>query len=375
MTEKVSIITIFHGDKEFIPLIKHNYKSFLDKENHSNYLQGLELVIVDDGKENLISEFCDLENILYLHLDSEKINKFNNQIIENYNQPNKSLLYYEKKRNRLPDGFLRDYGCGMSSHDNIFHMNMDCIYNPKSIERKINFMKRVGAECIYCDTTLAYDIYGKELYKTLSPFKIYESTLFHTREFWKRRGFQWSDTTNEGKAFHYDNGIDRKMDNYYDTIQILSIHNINQYKPVKVTIDGINIDIPHEIVSNINIKEHPFKKYINELFNDEISILGLESEFLKNIEIDERWTTHNITEKWKQTKLSKMVKDVNDKFNVFLYSSKHPAWDLFKNIQFDVIILETHKNYEQMCSIILENKIYEYIHIKGFFIRKDFLEN
>ena len=375
MTEKVSIITIFHGDKEFIPLIKHNYKSFLDEENHTNYLQDLELVVVDDGKENLISEFCDLENILYLHLDSEKINEFNNQIIENHNQPNKSLLYYEKKRGRLPDGFLRDYGCGMSSHNNIFHMNMDCIYNPKSIERKINFMKRVGGECIYCDTTLAYDMYGKELYKTLSSFKIYESTLFHTREFWKRRGFQWQDTTNEGKAFHYNNGIDRKMDNYYDTIQILSIHNINQYKPVKVTIDGINIDIPHEIVSNIDIKEHPFKKYINELFNDEISILGLESDFLKNIEIDERWKTHNITEKWKQTKLSKMVKDVNDKFNIFLYSSKHPAWDLFKNIQFDVIILETHKNYEQMCSIILENKVYEYIHVKGLFIRKEFLEN
>ena len=37
-------------------------------------------------------------------------------------------------------------------------------------------------------------------------------------EILKRRG-QWSDTVNEGKADHYDNGIDRKMDNYYDTIQ------------------------------------------------------------------------------------------------------------------------------------------------------------
>ena len=37
------------------------------EENHKNYLQYFELVIVDDGKENLISEFCDLENILYLH--------------------------------------------------------------------------------------------------------------------------------------------------------------------------------------------------------------------------------------------------------------------------------------------------------------------
>ena len=52
---------------------------------------------------------------------------------------------------------------------------MDCIYNKKSIERKINFMKRVGAECIFCDRTLAYDIYGKELYKVESPVKIFES--------------------------------------------------------------------------------------------------------------------------------------------------------------------------------------------------------
>ena len=367
MSEKVSIITIFHGDKEFIPLIRDNYNRFLNKDD-------LELVIVDDGKQSLIKEFCDLDNVLYLHLSLDEVEKYNKEIIDNFKQPNKSLLYYEKKRGRLPDGFLRDYGCGMSSHDNIFHMNMDCIYNPKSIQRKLSFMKRVGAECVFCDTCLAYDMYGKELYKTISQFKIYESTLFHTREFWKRRGFQWQDTMNEGKAFHYDNGIDRKMDNYYDTIQLLGIHNINQYKPVKVSIDGLNIKIP-EIVSEINIKEHPFKKYINELFNDEISILGLESEFLENIEHDNRWKTHNITEKWKQTKLSKIVKEVDESFNVFLYSSKHPAWDLFNNIQFDIIILETHKNYEQMCSIILENKVYEYIHIKGLFIRKDFLEN
>tara|TARA_Y100001958_G_C21245669_1_gene575489 strand:+ start:635 stop:1759 length:1125 start_codon:yes stop_codon:yes gene_type:complete len=374
MSEKVSIITIFHGDEEFIPLIRDNYNRFLNKANHTNYLQELELVIVDDGKQNLIKEFCDLDNILYLHLNGKEVEKYNKEIIDNFKQPNKSLLYYEKKRNRLPDGFLRDYGCGMSSHDNIFHMNMDCIYNPKSIQRKLSFMKRVGAECVFCDTTLAYDMYGKELYKTESPFKIYESTLLHTREFWKRRGFQWSDTMNEGKAFHYDNGIDRKMDNYYDTIQLLGIHNINQYKPVKVSIDGLNIKIP-DILSEINIITHPFKKYINELFGDEISILGLESEFLVNVENDDHWKTHNITEKWKQTKLSKMVKAVDDKFNVFLYSSKHPAWDLFKNVQFDIIILETYKNYEQMCGIILENKVYEYIHVKGLFIRKDFLEN
>ena len=366
MTTKTSIITILHGEEEFIPLIKSNYNNFLDKDL-------LELVIVDDGDKNLIHHFSDLDNVIYLHLSEEEIEKFTNQIHESFNQPNKSYLYYEKLRNRLPNGFLRDYGSGMSSHDEIFHMNSDCIYHPKSIQRKSAFMKRVGAECIYCDTTLAYDIYNKELYKTISPVKIHESTLFHKREFWKRRGFQWSDTINEGKYFHYNNGQDRKMDNYYDTIQILSIHNINQYKPVKVSLEGLEVKIP-DIVSEIKITEHPFKKIIDDIFKDEKTILGLESEFLENVDLDNSWKTHNIQGKWKQTKLSKMVKEIGESFNVFLYSSKHPAWDLFKNISFDIIILETPRNYEQMCSIISENKNFEYIQVQGIFVKKEFLQ-
>ena len=361
-----SCITILHGEKEFIPLVKHNFQNFNDQES-------LELVIVDDGKENLMKEFMDIDRCIYLHLNEDEIKEFMKQIEEEYKQPNKSLLYYEKKRNKLPNGFLRDYGCGMSSHENIFHMNADCIYGKKSIERKTSFMKRVGAECVYCDTTLCYDIYGKQLYKTESKSKIYESTLFHTREFWKRRGFLWHDTMNEGKAFHYNNGQDRKLDNYYDTIQLLSIHNMNHYQPVQVSLEGLKINIP-EMISEIQIIEHPFKNIINELFPDKISILGLESEFLVNVQKDERWSTHNITEKWKQTKLSKVVSDIDKSFNVFLYSSGRPAWSLFKNIPFDIIILETEKNYEQMSSIILENKIHEYIHVRGLFIRREFLE-
>ena len=47
-----------------------------------------------------------------------------------------------------------------------------------------------------------------------------------------------------GKYFHHDNGIDRKLDNYYDVVQLLSVHNINKYNPVEVTVDGIDIKIP-----------------------------------------------------------------------------------------------------------------------------------
>ena len=161
------------------------------------------------------------------------------------------------------------------------------------------------------------------------------------------------------------------MDNYYDTIQLLSIHNMNQYNPVKVTLENMKIDIP-ELIKEIKIETHPFQKYIEDLFDDNVTILGLESEFLDNIENDS-WTTNNITEKWKQTKLAKLVKGIGSHFNVLLYNSKYPAWDLFNHVPFDIIFLETRKNYDQMCSIISTSKENKYINVKGIFVREEFL--
>ena len=95
---------------------------------------------------------------------------------------------------------------------------------------------------------------------------------------------------------------------------------------------------------------------------------------LNNVK-DENWDSFNITEKWKQTKLAKMVKNIGSEFNVLLYGSKYPAWDLFNQISFDVIFLETHKNYDQMQSIIQNCKTHTYLNINGIFIREQFLEN
>ena len=365
MSDKVSVVTIMHGETEFIPLLLHNY------ENMTNF-DNLELVIVDDGSDNLSSFFTDIQNCIYLHLKNEEKDEFIDKIINDYKQPDKSPLQYQKKNRSLPNGFKRDYGCGMSNYSHIFHMNIDCIYNPKSIERKLRFVNKTKTECVYCDTTLCYDIYQKGLYKTESPNKLYESTLFHTREFWKRQGFQWSDIDSEGKSFHYNNGLDRKMDNYYDTIQVLSIHNMNIYNPVKVELENMKINIP-ELIDTINIEKHPFIKKINQLFDDRITLLGINSEFLTNV-TDERWDTYSSPEKWKQTKLSKKIKEFNKEFNVLVFGSKYPAWDLFNHISFDIILLETSKNYEQMCSIILSSKKEEYLKMHGFFVRKSFLE-
>ena len=362
----VSVITLLHGEREFCPLIRHNYQNFLET-------QTLQLVIVDDGAENLAKEFMDLENCVYLNIYAER-KEFFQKILDGYKQPNKSPLYYQQRMNTLPNGFKRDYGSGMSEHPYIFHMNADCAYSAKAIDRKIRFMKRVSAECVYCDTTLCYDIYNDKLYKTESPFKIYDSTLCHTREFWKRRGFQWSDVEHEGKYFHYNNGCDRKMDNYYDTIQLLSIHNLNQYNPVEVTLDGVNAK-PPDLVKDIKIETHPFVQTMRDLYGDDtIHLLGINSEFLENVSLD-NWETRNITEKWKQTKLAKLVKSDRDSYNVLVYGSKYPAWDLFEKVPFDIVMLETRKNIEQMDGILAKCKINEYICVKGLYLRREFLEN
>ena len=36
-------------------------------------------------------------------------------------------------------GFKRDYGCGFSDGEYMLHMNDDCIYNSKTVTRKLNF--------------------------------------------------------------------------------------------------------------------------------------------------------------------------------------------------------------------------------------------
>jgi hypothetical protein len=364
---KTSIVTILHGEAEFVPLILHNFTNFVNKAD-------LELVVVDDGSESLSHLFCDIEHCIYIHLSRDEQASFWNKIMAEYGPGDRSLLQYEKKKRLLPNGFMRDYACGMANHDTIFHMNYDCVYHKNSVARKIKFSEKVGAECVYCDTMLCYDIFGKELYKSESDTKIYEATLYHSREFWKRKGFLWHDTDNEGKQFHYNNGSDRKMDNYYDTIQLLSVHNMNQFRAVRVTLDNIDIHIP-DVVSEIKVEGDPFAKYINELFHDDISILGIESEYLQDIDINDRWKVHHILGKWKQTKLTKQVKNISSEFNVLIYSSKYPAWDLFNNVSFDIIILNVSKNRDQMISIIAQNKIHEYIDIRGVFVRKEFLKD
>ena len=77
----------------------------------------------------------------------------------------------------------------------------------------------------------------------------------------------------------------------------------------------------------------------------------------------------------KQTKIAKEVKQINSSFNILLFGYNQPVWALFEEVSFDCILLETHKNMEQMHSIIQKCKKYEYIYLNGIYINKNILVN
>ena len=371
----ISVVTLLRGEKEFIPLIKSNFESFDYPKDK------LELVVVDDGKESLMGEFLDDERILYLHLNDKEIKEFISKItFENDKQD--TLKNYLSKSKRLPNGFKRDYGVGMSNNEFMFHMDYDTSYHKSAITRKLKFLKKNKVECVYNSSILCHDFHSKDytkLYKSESPFHIYEATLFHTKNYWSNGGFKWSDVTCEGRFFSDNHGAQRKMDNYYDSVKILSIRNVQDFKPVALdlTKSEFTYELKKDIIDSINIDINPIRDGIEEILSEEsvINILGIHSEFIESLTENSRYCCNNITEKIKQTKVAKEVKKINPSFHVLLFGYKQPVWALFEEVSFDCILLETQKNMEQMHSIIQGCKKYNYIYLNGMYINQNILKS
>ena len=369
----ISVITLLRGEQDFIPLIKANFQEF-------NYPKDkLELVIIDDGNESLMEHFIDDERYLYLHLNDKEISEF----IEKIDFPNDKegiLKNYQTRIKRLPNGFKRDYGVGMSSHGFFFHMDYDTSYHKDSINRKFKFLKDKKVECVYNSNILCHDFHSKDyskLYKSENPYHIYEATLFHTKKYWQNGGFKWSDISNEGRFFSDNHGQQRKMDNYYDSVKLLNIRNVQEYKPIALDLQKseFTYEIKKDVIDQIKIDINPIRDSVEELFSDVsvIQVLGIHSEFIQSLEDSTKYNCHNIKEKFKQTKLAKEIKQVNSEFNVLLFGSKQPAWSIFEEIKFDCILLETQKNMEQMHSIIQGCKKYQDIYLNGIYINKQLL--
>lgn len=358
----ISLVTILHDWTQFYILFQHHWDT-LDYPKDK-----LEWIIIDDSKEDHSNKIPIHENILYMRVNSDEyLSK-----IDFPKDDEKYIWNYFNIIKKLPNGFKRDYAVGMTSHDYIFHIDIDTIYQPNAIKRKLKFLKDNKLECVYCKNMLCYDIYGKEIYKTENKIAGYESTLFHTKDFWKKSGFKWEDITSEAVSFYYNKGLDRKMDNYYDTIKLLSIHNMNQYQPVKITLENMKINIP-DIINQIVIQDHPIKYDLNDLFyKQNINVFGINSEII-NILNNERWNIKNITyeKKQKEKIIIQQIKETNQNYDLCFLNVKFPIWKIFNDINFKCIVIECEKNIEQMDSILKKNN---YLKFQNLYIHKNYLK-
>lgn len=360
----ISLVTILHDWEQFYPLFKHHWNT-LDYPKDK-----IEWIFIDDSKTDHsdIVYSIDSENILYLRV-------FGDEYLEKIEFPkddDKITWNYFKKTNTLPNGFKRDYAVGMCSHEYIFHLDFDCIYQPKVLKRKLKFLRTNRLGCVYCKNMLCHDIYGKKLYKVEGNFG-YESTLLHTKEFWKQSGFKWEDLRMEAVAFYHNKGSERKMDNYYDTIKILSVHNANDYRPKEVTLENMDIKIP-EIVNTLNIDIHPIQVSLNDVFKgNSINVLGLDSMILDHIK-RENWNMNNIfiEKKKKEKSIIKDIKELKKDFNLCIINVKFPIWKVFDSVKFNIVLFESDKNIEQMDSIL---KSKNYLNFNGLYFHKDYLLN
>jgi len=382
----VSIIVLMNEYKEFVPIFTHNY-------NTINYPQDkLEWIIIDDSEKSNFDLFPLEENVLYIHMDNPKeylekidfkdklkIKKSANDSVElngggsdgageaaeELDEDEEKIKNYFLKTNTLPNGFKRDYGVGLSSYDYILHMDIDAYYDPKVIKRKLRFLKKNRLECIFCDSMLCG--FNDKIYKTINELRAFEGTLFHTKEFWKKDGFKWEDIRNEGDSFHYNKGLDRKMDNYYDTIKFIGMHNVNDYQYKEVKVDGKEFDFP-EIFELIKVKENLIQFKINKLFKEEYNILGLNSNIIDNFDVEKE--NINFEKKEKEKVILKKIKGFNKDFNIFIFNYKTEIWNIFKEINFDIILYETDKNFTSMKEILEKNN---YIYYENLFINKNYL--
>ena len=226
----ISIVTILNDIPDLYKLIEYHWETIdYPKEK-------LEWIIIDNSRENNSDKIPTLsENIIYIHVNTDEfIDKIN------FDRDDEKILWnYYKRLGYLPIGFLRDYAVGCTQYDYILHYDIDTIYNPKTLLRKLRTLKNNKLECIYCKCMLGYDIYEKGLYKLENEHSGYASTLFHTRDFWKRSGFKWTDIDNEAYNFLLNRF-------YYPSPRIMECNEISLFANSAIDIsDGLVSDLSH----------------------------------------------------------------------------------------------------------------------------------
>ena len=169
---EVSIVTLTHNRRKFMPLAKYSYmiQSYPEEK--------LEWVIVDDGEDCIEDTLIGVPNVKYVRLD---------------------------KKHTV--GEKRNIGVQNAMYDTIVMMDDDDVYPNNSVLQRIAMLyKQPVKECVFCTVIPCYDIVKYSSFMNIPPNtlpmsqRVSEATLAFKKSFWESRKFPEIQVA-EGDAF------------------------------------------------------------------------------------------------------------------------------------------------------------------------------
>lgn len=174
----ISIITLTHNRKEFLPLMINNYLG-------TDYPRDkLEWIIIDDGDDNLES------------LINDKKEEIDN-------------LTYHKLSNKTSIGDKRNIGVDLAKYSVIAFMDDDDVYYPRHLLLRWAYLDFYKMECAYCTTIGCFHIKKLISHINVPPFhiplehRVSEASLIFNKSFWEKRKFT-NISIGEGSEFIKD---------------------------------------------------------------------------------------------------------------------------------------------------------------------------
>ena len=104
---------------------------------------------------------------------------------------------------------------------------------------------------------LAYDMakyYIKLIIKQLDIINLYSIQKCH----WNKGGFKCKTLHSVAFSFIMEKDLIDQWIIIMTLIKLLSIHNYSNYKPVKITLENMVINIP-DVVDKLNVSSHPIQ--------------------------------------------------------------------------------------------------------------------
>ena len=210
----LSIVTVTRNRRWALPIMKKNW------EIAQKYAD--EWIILDDGKDDLSSEFED-ERIKYVYLDSKQIidsvASIQNVLeITSFDEWKAFHMAFLK----IPIGKKRNMAVEIAQGEVIMFMDDDDIYFEKSLER----IKKFDNQTINCLYSRDIMCYNPENYigDVLKDSEVSEATLMFRKSFWQDRKFNELINGSEGIEFIKNREtLDLKAENMIVALQ----HNSN----------------------------------------------------------------------------------------------------------------------------------------------------